>query len=206
LLLEFGYVAHKKQREINVPILKDDQHVDFDDWAESLALRLAPGWTAGGREIEYWLRIAMPEMTGSKPYVQGARVSAGIAGGHAVTVPVEDIAGRARQTFADEYSGILLKTLARGLSKYVAKQKADDQGVIAGILANIFGAATEAADTRNWLTLPNSIAMVRLALPPGEYDLQVELIDINGLTVGTEIIDGIIVRAGDWCFMSRRVF
>ncbi|MFH1843659.1 MAG: hypothetical protein ABIF77_10695 [bacterium] len=206
LFLEFGYVAHKIQREFNLPILKDEENIDVGDWAESLVFRMDPLWSAGSREIEYWLRVAMPEMVAEPPSVTGARVTAGVAGSHTVTVPVEDLAGRAVFDFQAKEGTILLKSVARALSKYLAKQKADDVGVVAGIIANIFGAATETADTRSWLTLPGQIALVRLELPPGQYDLQVELFDQYGQTVATESVPEVNVRARDWHFASRRAF
>jgi hypothetical protein len=207
LFLEVGYVAHKIQREFNLPILKDEGNIDVGDLAASLILRMDPLWLATGSwEIEYWLRVAMPEMVVEPPVVIGARVSAGVAGSHAVTVRVEDLAGRAVFGFQAKKGTILLKSVARALSKYLATKKADDADVVAGIIANILGAATETADTRNWLTLPGQIAMVRLELPPGQYDLQVELFDRYGQTVATESVPGVNVRARDWYFASRRAF
>ena len=156
-----------------------------------------PGWSAGKAEIDYWLRVAVPKLAGNRPAVVGARVSAGVAGGNAVAVPVEDIEGRAFTTFEAEQGAVLLKTLARGLAKYAATKQADKKGKGAGWLANLVGAAFETADTRSWLTLPNRIAMARLRLPGGVHDLQVELTDADGRTVATETIAGVTVRSDD---------
>jgi hypothetical protein len=206
LLLELGYIAHKEQQELNVPVLKGDNYNDNDAWARGLAVRTRPGWSAGKREIDYWLRVAVPEMVSDRPQVQSARVSAGLAGTHAVTVIADDLEGQAMLTFQDEYGTILLKTLVRGLAKYATKEAADDKGAVAGILANIFGAVTETADTRSWITLPNMIAVARLSLPVGVHDLRIDLLDAKGRVVTTEDISGVIVRQGDWRFVSRRVF
>ncbi len=206
LLLELGFVPHKVQRELNVPILKDDDRsVAVDDWAESLVLRTRPGWSAGDKEIEYWLRLALPELVSDCPWLRGARVTAGVVGGNALAVPVEDLGGRARLTFEAAYGKILLKTLARALTKYLAKQKADDVGWATGALANIFGAATETADTRSWLTLPNLITMARLRLAPGTYDLRVELVDPDGAPAGSRTIHDVTVQPGSRTFISRRI-
>ena len=132
-------------------------------------------------------------------------MTAGIVGGNTLAVPVDDLGGRARLTFKAAYGKILLKTLARALTKYLAKQKADDVGWAAGALTNIFGAATETADTRSWLTLPNLITMARLRLPPGTYDLEVELVDPDGAPAGSRTIHGVTVRPGSWTFLSRRI-
>jgi tetratricopeptide (TPR) repeat protein len=205
LLLESGYVAHREQRETNIPIFKGESRTDYYVWADELAVRTRDGWS-DDREIDYWLRVTLPEMVSNRPEVMGARVSAGIAGGHAMAVPVEDLEGRAFITYEAEYGKILLKTIARALAKYGLKEGAEDQSEVLGILANIFGAVTESADTRSWLTLPNVITMARLSLPPGEYDLQVELVDAEGFSLGTETVPGVVVAEGDWVFLSRRIF
>jgi len=99
-----------------------------------------------------------------------------------------------------------LRTIVRGLAKYGAKEQADKAGKVAGLLANLLGAATEQADTRGWLTLPNRIAMARLRLPPGRYDLRVDLLDAAGTTLRTDTIPDVIVRTADLALVSRRVF
>ena len=43
------------------------------------------------------------------------------------------------------------------------------------------------ADTRSWLTLPANIQMARLALPPGDYDVTVELLGADDQVITTEV-------------------
>ena len=107
-----------------------------------------------------------------------------------------------------EEGKILLKTFARGLTKYLAEEKAEDQGWLAGVLANVVNSATETADTRSWLTLPNTIGLARLNVPAGTYDLEVESIDADGAvdSVPRLVIPGVEVRAGDWTFVSQRLW
>ena len=49
-----------------------DDYDDYDDWAESLVLRTRPGWRAGKLKIDYWLRVAVPELVSDRPEVQAA--------------------------------------------------------------------------------------------------------------------------------------
>ena len=136
----------------------------------------------------------------------GARLSTGTLGGLARTTRIESVAARS-QLFYDRAAGkILLKTIGRALTKYMAQEAIEDKNEVAGLLANLFGAATERADTRNWLTLPSGISMARLVLPPGIYDLEVELVDARDRVVDVRMIEGVEVRADDWVFLSRRVF
>ena len=65
---------------------------------------------------------------------------------------------------------------------------------------------TESADTRSWLTLPEHVHLARLSLPPGTYDLNVEILGRRGEVLGTQVVPGVTVVPGDWTFISRRVF
>ncbi len=81
---------------------------------------------------------------------------------------VENLARQARLTFDAEKPTIFFKTILRGLTKYLASKGAEKAGgQWAGLAANIFGAVTESADTRSWLTLPEHVHLARLSLPPG---------------------------------------
>ncbi len=207
-LLEVGYVPQKIQNSLSFPILESD-----DDGADNMAFAMAlrgRGGSAyvvtGGDKIDYWLKVAMPELSREPPEVAGARVSAGVAGSHARTTPVENLAAASEITFEAEKGKILLKTIVRGLAKYGTTKKAEKQGWLAGVVANVFGAATEMADTRSWLTLPANIQLARLSLPPGTYDLNIELVDDKGRRIGSELVPQVTVRSGDWTFISRRVF
>ena len=85
-------------------------------------------------------------------------------------------------------------------------KKASEQNETAGLLINLMGVITEQADTRSWLTLPEHVNLARLPLPPGTYDLQVELLGRQGEPLSVQSIPAVEVRPGDWTFISRRIF
>ncbi|GAC21500.1 COG3014 family protein [Paraglaciecola arctica] len=69
--------------------------------------------------------------------------------------------------------------VTRQALRLVAKEKlrstmSKEGGDIGNILAVIYNAASEQADTRSWLTLPDEVQILRLSLPAGK-----QLIDIN---------------------------
>jgi hypothetical protein len=206
LFLETGFAPRRISREADVPIFTSDgRRDDRDAWGLSLRHRYERGWDRD-QKIDYWLRFALPELVDEPSAVAGARVSAGTIGGRTRAVPVEDIAGRSRRYFQDAQGRIVLKTIVRALAKYAAQEQAEDKGKVAGLLVNLLGAATEQADTRNWLTLPRGIAMARLALPPGTHDLRVDLVDAQDRRLETREISGVAVVEGGWTFLSRRIF
>ncbi len=209
ILLEAGFVPQKTQVRFDFPIFEGEAYDDPDYW--SWQIWAGMGNTQAlvkGRKVEYWVSVAAPELQdGQHGLVAGARISAGVGGGHAVTYRVENLNRQARITFEAEKPSIFAKTILRGLTKYLASRGAEKAGgEWAKLAANIFGAVTESADTRSWLTLPEHVHLARLSLSPGVYDLQVELLDYQGRTLQTEILPQVEVKAGDWTFVSRRVF
>jgi hypothetical protein len=78
--------------------------------------------------------------------------------------------------------------VTRQALRLVAKEKlrstmSKEGGDIGNILAVIYNAASEQADTRSWLTLPDEVQILRLSLPAGK-----QLIDMN-LGGKTELIE-----------------
>ncbi len=100
--------------------------------------------------------------------------------------------------------GITARAIARAVIKTRAVSKAQQEGNGAlGLLINVAGVATERADTRSWTTLPNQIHLARLRLPPGRYDLQVQVLALHGGVVHTEEYNGFEIRAGTQRLITR---
>ncbi|HOX25436.1 MAG TPA: hypothetical protein PLL30_12310 [Candidatus Krumholzibacteria bacterium] len=206
LLVETGFVPAKSEARLDLPILESDDYDDEEDWAYRIAERSAYSRAnLGGAEIAYWLAIAVPSLKASPGPVQNVRVD--VAGGGSVAgVRAHHPAAAAGITFDAEYGTILVKTIVRGLAKYLAVDAVAGENETFGFLANLFTAATESADTRGWLTLPEQVQLIRLSLPAGVHNLSLELLDATGQAIGSETLAPVTVRAGDWTFVSRRVF
>ena len=58
----------------------------------------------------------------------------------------------------------MLRTVVRGVLKYLGFRRANQEGEIAGRLVNLLNVVTESADTRSWQTLPNQIFLCTDAL------------------------------------------
>jgi hypothetical protein len=209
VLLEVGFVPQKTQARFDFPVFSGEAYDDQNDWSWQMAAGMGNMQAMSkGRTIEHWVSVAAPELQDDVPErITGARISAGVVGGQAVAVRVENLSRQARITFDAEKPTIIYKTILRGLTKYLASRGAGKAGgEWARLATNLFGAVTESADTRSWLTLPAHIDLARLSLEPGTYDLRVELLGAGGRPLQTETIPGVEVKAGDWTFVSRRVF
>lgn len=208
LLLEEGFVSQKTQARLDLPIFEGETYNDPDYWSWELYNGMGEMHAlTTGRKVEYWMSVAFPQMVDQPRSFSGARISAGLAGTHAVTREVENLGRAARISFDAEKPTIFFRTILRGLTKYLATRGVRQKtGTLGGLAANLFGSVTETADTRSWLTLPRAIHLARLNLPPGTYDLSVELLDSRGRTLDSRTVSGVEVRAGDWTFVSQRVF
>lgn len=207
VLLESGFVPQKTQIRFDFPIFEGEAYDDPDYWSWQIWAGMGNMHAlVQGHKVEYWVSVAAPELQDGQPGpITGARVSAGSV--HVTTRRVENLQREARITFDAEKPSIFFKTILRGLTKYLASRGAEKAGGDwAKLAANIFGAATESADTRSWLTLPEHVNLARLSLPPGVYDLEVQLLGPTGRPLQAEVIPAVEVKPGDWTFVSRRVF
>jgi len=209
ILLETGFVPQKNQIRFDFPIFKGEAYDDPSYWSWQVVAGMGDVHAyASGHKVEYWVSVASPVLddthTGA---IASARVKVVGSQKQATTVRLENLSRQARVTFDAEKPSILFKTILRGMTKYLASRGAEEAGGDwAKFAVNLFGAATESADTRSWLTLPEHVNLARLSLAPGVYDLDVELIGYHGEVLHTETIYEVDVRPGDWTFVSRRVF
>ena len=70
---------------------------------------------------------------------------------------------------------LILKGAFRVLLKAKLTDVAHEQfGPVGGILANVFSAASESADTRCWTLLPAAFYVSRLKLKPGKHKVTIQ--------------------------------
>ncbi len=207
VLLECGYAPFKIEQNIVFPIYKGEVNDDTnsDKFAVTLTNRYGEPVNES-IELDYVLRVALPELVSSpEPFAEAAvRVAEGGRTREETAFVVENIDALAFEAFEARRGAILLKTVARALTKYLAKEGVDDQSEIAGWVMNLFNVATESADVRSWATLPQTIRMARLVLPEGTYDLEIVL---RGTAPEDEsyVIENIEITAGRSRFVNFRV-
>ncbi|UCH82587.1 MAG: hypothetical protein JSW50_08855, partial [Candidatus Latescibacterota bacterium] len=208
LFIESGYTSYKIEKNIVIPIYKDEiDDIGGDDFALVLVDRHGVPVDAG-RKVSYMLRVALPELVGSpEPFMDaGVRVYVDDRARGARAPVVENIDRLTQEAFEARRGMILLKTVSRALAKYLAKEAAGSKEVWAGWLVNAFGFATESADTRSWATLPQTIRMARLVLPEGTHDIELTLYGYFIEDDETILIEDIEITAGRTTFLNVRVY
>ncbi len=148
----------------------------------------------------YLVSIAFPQYLRRQPGYSSARLL--INGQEIETVLVENIEELAIAELAKNMPVIIARTVARAAIKYTASHEVGKQNDLAGLLVNIAGALTERADTRSWQSLPADIQLARVPLAPGQYDLEVELLDMSGQVAQRLKYPGVTLRAGKKTFLS----
>jgi hypothetical protein len=104
------------------------------------------------------------------------------------------------------YPKILTRTIVRALIKYTASETARKEDETVGLVINILGALTENADTRSWLTLPGRILLLRMDLPAGDYNINLEFRNASGTIVAGQTLTDVHIQAERWTVLNRRVF
>lgn len=145
------------------------------------------------------VRVAFPKFVERKPVFQGARLRA-----DQLSQPLEkaqDVNGIAFQSLEDRMLRELGTALLRLGIKQASEQLLRKENENLGALLSIFHAVTERADTRNWQTLPHSIFYTRMSLPPGNHNLDINLLLPDG-NKGSTINMETHIQAGRTSFIS----
>ena len=211
LLYETGFVPPKIEENIVFPILKSDPIVQEDANRDEKAVREYSRKLVGRRnqryrevELEYLLRVAIPAYRPNRPRLVG--VDASTTHGGASGVLVEDVEAAALKTFESELPTIMLRTVVRGVLKYLGFRRANQQGEVAGRLVNLLNVVTESADTRSWQTLPNQIFLVRMRLPAGTHNITLSFSNRANRQVKTDRLEDVVIRENDKTFLNYRTF
>ena len=157
------------------------------------------------------LRIALPQYRARTQPFGYASVSAGPES--ARTSRVENIDAIAVKTLDAQMPGITARAIARMAVKDSMAAAASrsgggggnsssSAGPLLGLAVNIAAVLTERADTRSWFTLPGEIHLARLPLPPGEYNLKIELHGRDERVLGVSEIK-VALRKGEKRYVSK---
>jgi len=82
---------------------------------------------------------------------------------------------QAEANLSDQMPGIIARAIARVSVKNNFSDNMAKQSQLLGFVSNIAGFISEQADTRGWYSLPQEIIISRIALPPGDHELDIRL-------------------------------
>ena len=115
---------------------------------------------------------AVPSFTSTASYVDRLEVRANDL--FASSVVIENVAQVAEKNLSDRMAYLSVRSAVRGVLKQkLARELRKEHGEGAYVVAQLFAMATERADLRSWLTLPNTWQAARLYPRPGEVRLEI---------------------------------
>lgn len=204
IFAESGFIGRKGQQELNLPILENDNTRDVWVASDRMAVRYHNSSGSYSGRVKYWLRVALPVFVPGRSPVAGVRLRVGdqVVQGWLV----QDLDAIAARSLKEKENSILVRTTARALLKWIATDKMESKNEFLGILMNIFGAGTEAADTRSWVSLPQTIWMARAQVPAGTSELVLEFINAAGGVVDRHVFAGQQFSGDQPVFLNWRSF
>ncbi len=198
LLVDTGIVPGKISQRMDFPIFEGGD--EDEDAAWTTAALAYDNWhyrESRNLELDYILSIALPAVDVGRDAPR-LSWSTGERSGRLETAA--DLGALSRQCLEDRYGSVMIRTVARALLKYWAKEKVEEKhGKGWGLVTDILGSVTEVADTRSWSTLPEHVHMARLFLPPGEHRVNIQ----GGGLIGEGLVTA---EAGRLNFVALRLY
>lgn len=159
------------------------------------------------------ITVAYPVLETQPYYITSSTVQ--IAGKRYAMQPMSYVSELVTQDLEEKLPGMWFRIATRAVLRRVAavqarhamerdRGKDNSFGWLAEMVVDVFGAAVEKADTRQWFTLPASIYMSRVFIEPGTQDIQLLLQDRHGNVLGTHTFEDIQVPRGGRVFLHYR--
>jgi hypothetical protein len=178
-------LKRRKRKDEYLALSKQYSLKDIDDASDSVgfgevAVVHEVGHIATKSANEFLFGVGSQAVRFSFPYIAYRSNSFGKTG---IEVNGNFISGEMAQNFdaiaavtlEDRRTRMLVKQGARLLAKgQLVEQTRQQFGMGAAIVANIFTAATETADTRSWTSLSSALYVTRARLPAGEQQIRVK--------------------------------
>lgn len=146
VIFEQGLISAKQELSVNLPIFTRHNDMRFFSFA-------LPAYS-NTRNISTSLSVDVDEQAFQ-------------------TAPIVNILALANQNLKEQLPEMVTRQVVRIAAKEEMRRKMQREGGDVGnILAGLYSLASERADTRSWLTLPENITIARLFLPKGQHQLK----------------------------------
>ncbi|MFN7455525.1 MAG: COG3014 family protein [Pseudobdellovibrionaceae bacterium] len=121
------------------------------------------------------------------------------------TQVVYNIEKVAIETMNKDYGALVARRVGGVAAKAVVADQVRQQNQLLGDLAWIAMNVADRADVRQWSTLPETIQMARLQLPPGKYKIKIHGISSGGTPTGEALEDvPVLIKSGQRSFVTWR--
>jgi uncharacterized protein len=115
-----------------------------------------------------------------------------------------DVGQEAIRTLDADFNYLVAKKIIGIVAKEVLADQIRQKDELLGAIAAIAMHASDQADLRQWSTLPNTLQISKISLPPGEQDV---VIYARGPAGETKIFEGKVdIKKGKKTFLTRRTF
>lgn len=151
------------------------------------------------------VRISLPYYPDNRAPVTGLRIT--IDDRSFTASRVEDIDAVARHSLQIKMAAITARAIVRAvikakLAEEARKESKNNNSLLFGFLTEIATLATERADTRSWTTLPYAIYMVRVSLPPGNYDVRAEIGTEPYFAINSRVFGNLTIKKGQYTYLN----
>lgn len=205
VFFESGFAPYREPVDIVLPIL---DRSDGNTWG--LAGNYVDHYGghiysyASDAKLDHVLRFAFPRLESMPSAVAGCELE--LPDGTVIrAAPALDVEAVANADFSARVPGMLLKTVARAITKEIARKGAKKENEVLGWVVNAVNLATENADTRSWVLLPRRIDMVKAEIPPGVHQVTARFLDRTGGVVDEWTLD-VDSRQGEIQMLSVRAY
>jgi hypothetical protein len=121
-----------------------------------------------------------------------------------VSHQIYSVSDVAIKTLDDAYAGLIAKRVGGIAAKAILADQVRQKNELLGIVTWIGLNAMDQADLRSWETLPDTLQIARLRLPPGDHNLKVVGLRSGGYPSGEEASFKVNIQAGKKVFLTWR--
>jgi uncharacterized protein len=207
LFLESGFVPYREAVDIFLPLYKTDEKSDKKATAQYYVTNYGSNvyaYQTKPVKLDQFLRLSYPKLV----VFPNAAASAEVLLSDNTSLRADrglNLASVSALQFKQDSGDILLRTLLRALAKQGTLKAAQGESSGLGWLMNAINVATEQADTRSWLLLPERIDVVKARVPDGTTSLTVRFLGSEGNVVEEKIVP-VNPQSGKLQWISVRCF
>lgn len=172
----------------------------YDKSKGELVVIFQQGW---GPEKQARRQYRFPELHPTSSVTQTATLT--VAKQKENTQTVYSIEKVAIETLEKDFGALVARRVGGIAAKAVVADQIRQKNELLGGLAWIAMNVSDRADLRQWSTLPETIQVARVNLPPGKYKMTLQGLDASGAPTADQLIDHeIIIQSGRKTFVNWR--